>query len=445
MSQVPATTIRIDPQLKNEACDIYKELGISLSAAISAFLKATVREKGFPFEMKLNESSEVGLGSTYTAEWTSDKNTRQSATKTKNSSLNQAGLAKKDEFYTQYSDIEAEVKHYRGQFQNKTVFCNCDDPFESNFFRYFVQNFNSLGLKKLIATCYAHSDRRSSLNCLAESLPHQTNQPIAYKAVITFVNDKLIDEVSGDIDLSSLFQIPGNSIETLDGDGDFRSPESVNLLETSDIIVTNPPFSLFREFISLLTRFSKDFLIIGNINAITYKEVFPLIRENKVWLGASIHSGDRKFFVPDNYPLNAAGCGIDENGQRFIRVKGIRWFTNLDMPQRHKRLPLKEEFSEENYPKYENYDAVNVSRTANIPFDYDGVMGVPITFLDKYSPDQFEILMLANGNVRANSSPEILKRVGYSKHDLDKGGVGIVDGKRSYARILIQRKKLEVA
>ncbi len=445
MSQVPATTIRIDPQLKNEACDIYKELGISLSAAISAFLKATVREKGFPFEMKLCEPYEISSGSTYSTEWTNDKNVRQGAAIAKNSSLNQAGLAKKDEFYTQYSDIEAEVKYYREQFKDKTVFCNCDDPFESNFFRYFIHNFNSLGLKKLIATCYALSDRSSSLNQLTKSLLHQADYPIAYKAVITFVDDKLIDIDSGDIDLTSLFQIPGNSIETLDGDGDFRSTESVNLLESSDIVVTNPPFSLFREFIGLLTRFNKDFLIIGNINAITYKEVFPLIRENKVWLGASIHSGDRKFFVPDDYPLNAAGCGIDGNGRRYIRVKGVRWFTNLDMPQRHEQLPLKEEYTEDNYPKYENYDAVNVSRTANIPLNYDGVMGVPITFLDKYNPDQFEILMLANGNVRANSSPEILKKVGYSKHDLDKGGVGIIDGKRSYARILIQRKKLEVA
>lgn len=445
MSQVPATTIRIDPQLKNEACDIYKELGISLSAAISAFLKATVREKGFPFEMKLCEPSEIDSRDLYVNEWMSNKSAKQSNTKTRNSSLNQAGLAKKDEFYTQYSDIEAEVEYYRGQFKDKVIFCNCDDPFESNFFRYFVHNFNSLGLKKLIATCYAYSDRSGSLNYLMKSLFHQADHPIAYKAVITFVDDKLIDKESGNIDLTSLFQIPGNSIETLDGDGDFRSPESVNLLESSDIVVTNPPFSLFREFIGLLTRFNKDFLIIGNINAITYKEVFPLIRENKVWLGASIHSGDRKFFVPDDYPLNAAGCGIDEDGRRYIRVKGVRWFTNLDMPQRHEQLPLKEEYTEDDYPKYENYDAVNVSRTANIPLNYDGVMGVPITFLDKYNPDQFEILMLANGNVRANSSPEILKKVGYSKHDLDKGGVGIIDGKRSYARILIQRKKNEVA
>lgn len=444
MSQIP-TTIRIDPQLKNEACDIYKELGISFSAAVSAFLKATIRAQGLPFEMKLNDAAEATTDSSSFSDWSNEKGQGSYSSKANNSSLNQAGKEKKDEFYTQYSDIEIEVENYRDQFENKTVFCNCDDPFESNFFRYFIHNFNSLKLKKLIATCYAHSSRKSMLSCFGDSLLPQMDHPVAYKAVVTLVDDGLIETESGNVDLVRLFQIPGNSIEILNGDGDFRSSESVNLLETSDIVVTNPPFSLFREFISLLTRFNKDFLIIGNINAITYKEVFPLIRENKVWLGASIHSGDRKFFVPDDYPLNAAGCGIDENGQRFIRVKGVRWFTNLDMPQRHERLPLKEEFSEENYPKYENYDAVNVSRTANIPFNYDGVMGVPITFLDKYSPDQFEILMLANGNVRANSSPEILKRVGYSKHDLDKGGVGIIDGKRSYARILIQRRKLEVA
>lgn len=445
MSQIPATTIRIDPKLKSDACDIYRELGISLSAAISAFLKATVREQGLPFEMKLNDASDSNCGVLDVVDWTSERQHECSITETKNSFLNQAGRAKKDEFYTQYSDIEVEIAHYKKQFEDKIVFCNCDDPFESNFFRYFVLNFNELKLKKLVATCYAYSGRGTSLDCFTKTLSVQDGKPVAYKAVVTFVDAALVDENTTNIDLLSLFNTPGNSIEILDGDGDFRSPESINLLETSDIVVTNPPFSLFKEFISLLTRFNKAFLIIGNINAITYKEVFPLIRENKIWLGASIHSGDRKFLVPDDYPLNAAGCGIDENGRRFIRVKGVRWFTNLDMPQRHELLQLKEEYKEESYPKYENYNAVNVSRTADIPFNYDGVMGVPITFLDKYSPDQFEILMLANGNVRANSSSEILEKVGYSKHELDKGGVGIIDGKRSYARILIQRKKPEVA
>ena len=288
MSQTP-TTIRIDPQLKNEACDIYKELGISFSAAVSAFLKATIRAQGLPFEMKLNDATEATTDSSSSSDWSNEKGQGSFSNKANNSSLNQAGKEKKDEFYTQYSDIEIEVENYRDQFENKTVFCNCDDPFESNFFRYFIHNFNSLKLKKLIATCYAHSSRKSTLSCFGDSLLPQTDHPVAYKAVVTLVDDGLIETESGDVDLVRLFQIPGNSIEILNGDGDFRSPESVNLLEASDIIVTNPPFSLFREFISLLTRFNKDFLIIGNINAITYKEVFPLIRENKVWLGASIH------------------------------------------------------------------------------------------------------------------------------------------------------------
>ena len=214
----------------------------------------------------------------------------------------------------------------------------------------------------------------------------------------------------------------------------------MSLLDSSDVVVTNPPFSLFRDFMEILVSKEKKFLIIGNINAATYKEVFPLIRDNRIWLGASIHSGDRKFYVPDTYPLNAASCGYDDNGKRYIRVKGIRWYTNLDMSQRHQGLDLTKTYNPEEYPTFDNYNAINVSRTANIPYDYPGIMGVPITFLDKYDPDQFDILMLANGNVRANSNPETLKLVGYKRHENDKGGVGVINGKRSYARILIRNK-----
>jgi hypothetical protein len=234
----------------------------------------------------------------------------------------------------------------------------------------------------------------------------------------------------------------GNSLVHLAGDGDFRSDECEALLKEADIVATNPPFSLFREYISLLEHHKKDFIILGNMNAATCKEVFPLFRDNKVWYGESIRSGDRKFYVPDGYPLNAAGCGIDERGRRFIRVKGVRWFTNLDTSRRHEPITLTKHYTPDEYPRYENYGAINVGRTQDIPVDYDGVMGVPITFLDKYSPDQFEIVMLANGNARTNVSSKTLAEVGYRPHSEDRGGVGIINGRRVYARILIRRKSL---
>lgn len=193
-------------------------------------------------------------------------------------------------------------------------------------------------------------------------------------------------------------------------------------------------------YITLLGRHEKDFIIVGNMNAATTKEVFPLFRDNKVWYGESIRSGDRKFHVPDSYPLNAASCGVDESGRRFIRVKGVRWFTNLETSMRHEPITLTRLYTPDEYPRYENYDAINVGRTQNIPVDYDGIMGVPITFLDKYSPDQFEIVMLANGNARTNVSSKILKKVRYRAHTEDRGGVGIINGRRVYARILIRRK-----
>ena len=325
------------------------------------------------------------------------------------------------------------------------VLCNCDDPFESNFFKYFVLHFNELKIRKLIATCYQYSSL-SRNECSVDKLfvSRAVGCRRAYKAVVTFVDDDNIQADHNTFIPESLFSLPGNSIELLDGDGDFRSSECLSLLDSSDVVVTNPPFSLFRDFIGTLISKEKKFLIIGNINAATYKEVFPLIRDNKIWLGASIHSGDRKFYVPSTYPLQATGCGCDDDGRRYIKVKGIRWYTNLDMTQRHKGLELSKAYNSQDYPTFDNYNAINVSRTANIPYDYPGIMGVPITFLDKYDPDQFDILMLANGNVRANSNPETLKLVGYKRHMNDKGGVGVINGKRSYARILIRNKRPEV-
>lgn len=313
--------------------------------------------------------------------------------KNANANLGAAKTAKKDEFYTQLTDIEKEMRYYRKHFKGKTVLCNCDDPFESNFFKYFVLNFNRLGLKKLIATCYATSPiagQQLSLFDVVGGDEEQRNKP--YKAVVTKVYDVTGDGGVDMFDVAELFKSHENELTELQGDGDFRSEECLALLDEADIVVTNPPFSLFREYVSVLMEHEKHFIIIGNVNAITYKEFFPLLKENKVWIGASIHSGDRKFYVPDDYPLNAAGCGIDEDGRRFIRVKGVRWYTNLDLKQRHEEMILVKRYDPKTYPHFDNYDAINVDKTADIPCDYDGIMGVPITFLDRYSPDQFEIV-----------------------------------------------------
>lgn len=413
MAIKPTTTIRIDLDVKRSASEIFDEIGIGMSAAINTFLKAVVREGTMPFDIKAEHP--------------------KSHSKSGNATLNRAFIVKKDEFYTQYEDVAREMLKHREQLKGKTILCNCDDPFESAFFRFFVLHFNRLGLAGLISTCYAGSPMAGR----EYPLEGRTG---AYKAVVTEVPDEPMLRPDGSLDLESLFAMQGNSLVHLAGDGDFRSVECEALLKEADIVATNPPFSLFREYISQLERHTKGFIILGNMNAATCKEVFPLFRDNKVWYGESIRSGDRKFYVPEGYPLNAAGCGIDERGRRFIRVKGVRWFTNLDTNKRHEPLALTCRYTPDEYPRYENYDAIDVGRTQNIPVDYDGVMGVPITFLDKYSPDQFEIVMLANGNARTNVSSKTLTEVGYRPHSEDRGGVGIINGRRVYARILIRRK-----
>lgn len=415
MSTKPTTTIRIDLDVKRRASEVFDEIGIGMSAAINTFLKAVVREGTMPFDIKIEHP--------------------KLHSKSGNATLNHAFIVKKDEFYTQYEDVAREMVKHREQLKGKTILCNCDDPFESAFFRFFVINFDKLGLAGLTSTCYDGSPiagREYPLEGVTG----------AYKALVTEVPDETLVRPDGSLDLESLFAMAGNSLVHLAGDGDFRSEECEALLKEADIVATNPPFSLFREYISLLERHEKDFIILGNMNAVTYKEVFPLFRDNKVWYGESIRSGDRKFYVPDSYPLNAAGCGIDERGRRFIRVKGVRWFTNVDTSRRHEPIALTCLYTPEEYPHYENYDAIDVGRTQNIPIDYDGIMGVPITFLDKYSPDQFEIIMLANGNARTNVSSKTLTEVKYSPHSEDRGGVGIIDGRRVYVRILIRKKFL---
>ncbi len=311
-----------------------------------------------------------------------------------NKNLNAAKVAKKDEFYTQLSDIERELQHYWKHFRGKVVLCNCDDPYESNFFKYFALRFNQLGLKKLICTCYNGSPvTGNELAIHFDGFDDDEPKKIAYKVEITEVKDENGD---GAVDLSDVQYLLKNDKNVLAilKTGDFRSQECIELLKEADIVVTNPPFSLFREYIGQLMEYQKKFLIIGNMNSITCKEIFPYVQNNKMWIGPSISSGDRKFYVPDDYPLNAAGCGVDSDGKRFIRVKGVRWFTNLDHNKRHEDLDLVCRYSEDEYPTFDNFDAIEVGKTSDIPYDYDGIMGVPITFLDKYNPDQFEILGL---------------------------------------------------
>lgn len=310
-----------------------------------------------------------------------------------NKLLSKAKDAKKDEFYTQLTDIEKEMRYYRKHFRDKTILCNCDDPFESNFFKYFVLNFNRLGLKKLIATCYTGSpiaNQQLSLFDVIKDTNENTNKP--YKAIVTKVYDKTGDGGVDMFDVAELFKSGENQLNELEGDGDYSSPECLELLREADIVVTNPPFSKFKEYVATLMEYGKKFIIIGNLNAVTYKEIFPLLKDNKAWIGPSIHSGDRKFYVPDDYPLNAAGCGIDDEGRRFIRVKGVRWYTNLDIKQRHETLILANRFNPDCYPVYETFDAIDVSSVSDIPCDYDGIMGVPKNFIDVYNPEQFEIL-----------------------------------------------------
>ncbi len=373
-----------------------------------------------------------------------------------NAQLGNAKKEKKDEFYTQLSDINAELRHYTHHFAGKVVFCNCDDPYESNFFKYFAANFNALKLKRLIATCYAGSQVAGKQLELFNDAPEpeNTKKRIPHKIVINEVKD-----VNGDgrIDLADvewLIKNGKNVLTRLEGDGDFRSAECVELLKQADIVVTNPPFSLFREYVAQLIQYGKKFLIIGNLNAMHYKEIFPLFKENNMWLGASIHSGDRKFTVPENYPLDAAACGIDENGQRFIRVKGVRWFTNLDYKKRHEEFVSVRKYNPTDYPKYENYDAIEVSKTSDIPEDWYGLMGVPDTFLDKHNPDQFEIIGNAgdtswarSAGVQAMGAETIarLRQQGNKAHvTANMNSLYLMqDGKiiLPYSRIIIRRKK----
>lgn len=319
----------------------------------------------------------------------------------KNSNLHQAKREKNDEFYTQLSDIENELKHYRDHFQGKIVFCNCDDPYESNFFKYFALNFNRLGLKKLIAMGYATSPIAGSQVPLFEISGYEEIANKAYKIEVNQVKDS--EEWVFDLeDIKLLIKENREFIKVSplkgNGDfsaGDFRSRASIKILQEADIVVTNPPFSLFREYLDQLVSYEKRFLIIGNQNAITYKEVFPLIKENSMWLG--INNGAQSFRVPWDFSRN--NVVINMQGEKIAKFGNIARFTNLEHKKRHEELILYKNYSPEEYPKYDNYDAINVNKVADIPCDYGGVMGVPITFLDKFNPDQFEILWTSDNGI----------------------------------------------
>ena len=335
-----------------------------------------------------------------------------------NKNLNQAKSAKKDEFYTQLADIENELRHYKEHFKGKTVLCNCDDPRVSNFFHYFSYNFEQLGLKKLITTCYKNQER---------DLFSQNNSERAIW--LEYFGDKNNNRVPDPDEIG---------IHYFHGDGDFRSDECIELLKQADIVVTNPPFSLFREYVAQLMKYDKKFLIVGNQNNVTYKEIFPLLSSNKVWLG--VNYGSQQFEVPLDF--ERGNVFVDVNGKKYAKFGNICWFTNLDHKTRHENMILYKPYVVEDYPKYDNYDAINVDKLSEIPVDYDGIMGVPITFMEKYNPEQFEIIGITDRN-----SPLCTKI--YTKEDasnysdLNRRSVLIVDGKYKmlFPKFLIRRKQ----
>lgn len=347
----------------------------------------------------------------------------------KNSSLNKAGIAKEDEFYTQLNDIENEMRHYWEHVRGKVIFCNCDDPYESNFFKYFAMNFNFLGLKKLIATCYAGSPVQGQQLTLfdVKGLTEQADDgKHPYKIEITEVTDENADGAVDLSDVEYLLKNKKNVLTPLKGDGDFRSAECIELLKQADIVITNPPFSMFRKYVTQLIDSGKHFIVIGSQNAITYKEIFKLLSDNKIWLGNK--SGDMEFIVPDYYQPRATRYR-EENGVKYRSMGNICWFTNLDHAKRHENMKLFRPYTSGKYSYYDNYDAINVDKVVDIPIDWLGVMGVPITFLDRYNPEQFRIVGLIAGNIRGLAGIE--SKIG-------KDGP-YINGKLKYGRILIKR------
>jgi len=340
--------------------------------------------------------------------------------KPSNVSLRRASRAKNDEFYTQLSDIEKELKHYKEQFRGKVVYCNCDDPYESNFFKFFAANFEEWGLKKLITTSYTGSPITSAEPCKLEI---GTVAGLARRGVID--HD----------DLAWLIEHNEGAATRLQGNGDFRSEECMVALAEADIVCTNPPFSLFREYVTQLVEFGKEFLILGSLNAITYKEIFKLIMTDRLWIG--YNNGAKTYQVPDHYSQNNTFVG--EDGKRYATMGNTGWYTNLDVPKRHERLTLYKRYTPEEFPKYDNYDAINVNKVADIPRDYDGVMGVPITFLGRYNPEQFEVLGCWNAGTAGEAIGATRVEASSKSRTIVWNGP-TVNKKTMYFRILIRRE-----
>lgn len=367
-----------------------------------------------------------------------------------NKNLRQANKNKSDEFYTQLADIEKEMRYYKEQFEGKTILCNCDDPYESNFFKYFAMNFNFLKLKKLIATCYSTSPLAGEQLSLFDIFSNDNMSPNnkkAYKIEISEVKDENGD---GAIDLSDVEYLllnKKNVLTLLEGDGDFRSNECIKLLQQADIVVTNPPFSLFREFVSLLIDNNVDFILIGNTNALTYKEIFKLFKDNRICTGYTNFNVGMYFLVPD-YVEHYHKI---EDGKKFVRVATSCWFTSLPVSKHNISIALYKKYSEDKYPFYVNFKAINVGTYTDIPYDYNGFMGVPITFLDKYNPEQFELIGLgiSNSGLEIGVRPYTLEHKKYRKEIQHKGAVDgdlyllDEDGHPNvpYARIIIRRRQ----
>lgn len=354
-----------------------------------------------------------------------------------NRSLAKAKDAKQDEFYTQLTDIEKELRHYRKHFQGKTVLCNCDDPFESNFFKYFALNFNRLGLKKLMATCYSGSPiTGTQLPLFGDETEEERRTP--YKAVVTSVRDANGDGGVEMEDVAELFRSGENSIERLEGNGSYDSPECLELLDEADIVVTNPPFSLIREYIGLLVERGKKFVVIGPQSVTKYRETFPLIRDNKMWLGYGFEKGDAYFCIPKESARDFAQ-GVYDEKTGLVHFRNCVWLTNLDIRKRHEEQILFRRYKPEDYPSYTNFDGIDVARAADIPCDYAGCMGVPITFMAQHNPDQFEIVGLGEG--------DLAKEIGVTKNHRGRSDLEVQapDGtfRRPYARIVIRNLRPE--
>lgn len=358
-----------------------------------------------------------------------------------NKNLHKAHQAKNDEFYTQLADIEKELKRYKDQFRGKVVYCNCDDPFESNFFKYFAANFKALGLKKLITTSFAKSPIVGGQLPLFEMQGLKPKGKEPFKIEINEAVDTNADGAIGLADVEWLLKHDANAATPLKGTGDFRSEECTELLKEADIVVTNPPFSLFREYITQLIEHNKKFLILGHQNAIKYNFVFKLIKENKIWLGYD-NGGTKWFQVPADYVIQTVSRIKIENGVKYFSMGSIVWFTNLDTTKRHQELTLYKKYSPGEYPKFDNYNAINVSRYIDIPFDFGGIMGVPITFVDKYNPDQFAIIGIFDD--KREKSDAFIQGTPTFVDEQHKNYVGpVMNGKALYTRILIKNMKVK--